>query len=1040
MESPHEHQQNVLLSRIITNVEKLNEAIVVLNKTLQETNIQNMNVELVAQMFKNYQSNVLFHLEATDNMVHAVDETGPRAPKEPPKKIWHATEPPFKGLKAADPSGHKQSGAGDAIVIDSGSSTVRAGWSFDAAPRFTLPPLAARYKDRKLNRHFMFVGSDIFADGTARGQSKNIYEPGTNVPNNWDIVESVLDYVFVKLGLQGSDGGIGRPVVMTEPVANLSYARKTMNEILFELYSAPKVSYGIDSLFSYSYNKGTTGLVVSSAYTSTHMIPVIDTKPIFAHTTRLNWGRFQSAEYLSKLLRLKYPPFPAKITDPQLEDLVNDHCYVSQDYEGELSRFLDWTGLEERDHIIQWPFTEQVVQQKSEEELARQAEKRKEGGRRLQEQAAKMRLEKLVRKEQEVEYYKKLLEDVRAAPNKKEKARMLESDDFDEESQLEKKIKEMERSIRKARNKDVGDLENEPEEPPTYPLLDTPDAELDEEGIKQKRQQRLLKSNHDARARAKAEKEREKARLAEEARLDTEYRENDLDGWLEERRASRQLLHQRIKDRDRFKADLGNRKSLASQMRMKNIANLASDTVTKKRRRGNDEDTFGADDNDWGVYRQIAMPGDQSDDEDEGEDLTANLKNIEAQLLEFDPTFSESQTHDAQKDWTKSLMHVFLHGPWPHDPESQREMHQVHLNVERIRVPEAVFQPSIAGVDQAGVVEIVGDILTQRLRDEDMQSRMLKDIFLTGGNTMFQGFDERMRSDLRALLPAEAPMKVRKAKDPILDAWKGAAKWASSDASKSAFVSRAEYMEKGSDYLKVSFDSSYVMIRRLSVSATIASPISTIPTKLRTSFPHRDRLTMTKANIQVRPALPTDAPSISQLGSTVFRSTFSHSVPAAQMNAYLSEAYTPSAISAALANPNMHIFVAYTPAPTISTPNSPASQPPNTDADAEILGFAHLTLNTSESCVSQYVPAGLIELQRLYISESAQGTGVGTALVTRAQEWALGRGLRWMWLGVWEENPKARRCYERWGWTVVGDHGFDVGGRVDRDLVMVKAL
>ncbi|KAL7950069.1 DASH complex subunit Dad4 domain-containing protein [Trichoderma barbatum] len=68
MESPHEHQQNLLLSRIITNVEKLNEAIVVMNKSLQEINVQNMNVELVAQMFKNYQSNVLFHLEATDNL------------------------------------------------------------------------------------------------------------------------------------------------------------------------------------------------------------------------------------------------------------------------------------------------------------------------------------------------------------------------------------------------------------------------------------------------------------------------------------------------------------------------------------------------------------------------------------------------------------------------------------------------------------------------------------------------------------------------------------------------------------------------------------------------------------------------------------------------------------------------------------------------------------------------------------------------------------------------------------------------------------
>ncbi|KAE8388667.1 DASH complex subunit Dad4 [Aspergillus alliaceus] len=68
MESPHEHQQAVILSRIISNIEKLNESIMAMNKSLQEVNIQNMNVELVAQMFKNYQSNVLFHLEATENL------------------------------------------------------------------------------------------------------------------------------------------------------------------------------------------------------------------------------------------------------------------------------------------------------------------------------------------------------------------------------------------------------------------------------------------------------------------------------------------------------------------------------------------------------------------------------------------------------------------------------------------------------------------------------------------------------------------------------------------------------------------------------------------------------------------------------------------------------------------------------------------------------------------------------------------------------------------------------------------------------------
>lgn len=69
------------------NQEKLNEAIIVLNKSLQvsqnaarryrrlmsvvqEINIQNMNVELVAQMFKNYSSNVVFHLEG-ETMLNA---------------------------------------------------------------------------------------------------------------------------------------------------------------------------------------------------------------------------------------------------------------------------------------------------------------------------------------------------------------------------------------------------------------------------------------------------------------------------------------------------------------------------------------------------------------------------------------------------------------------------------------------------------------------------------------------------------------------------------------------------------------------------------------------------------------------------------------------------------------------------------------------------------------------------------------------------------------------------------------------------------
>lgn len=314
-----------------------------------------------------------------------------------------------------------------------------------------------------------------------------------------------------------------------------------MNEILFECYSAPSVAYGVDSLFAYRYNKGTDGLVVSSSHTSTHVIPVLNSKPLLSNCSRLNWGGLHNSEYLLKLMRLKYPTFPARMVDHQMEDMVRKHCYVAEDYDRELDGYLEWTGLEDRDRVIQYPFTEHIVPEKTEEELARIAERKKESGRRLQEQAAKMRLEKLVKKEQELEYWKDLQRGI-ASETKKEVRRILDAEDLKDEAHLERLIRDLEKSIKRSRNRDLGveETEEQPEEM-TFPLLDVPDEELDEAALKEKRHQRLMKSNVEARQRAKAEKEREKARREEEERLDREKRENDFESWIAERRTNRQV-------------------------------------------------------------------------------------------------------------------------------------------------------------------------------------------------------------------------------------------------------------------------------------------------------------------------------------------------------------------------------------------------------------------------------------------------------------------------------------------------------------------
>lgn len=169
-----------------------------------------------------------------------------------------------------------------------------------------------------------------------------------------------------------------------------------MSELLFEAYLAPSVTYGIDSLFSYSYNKGTSGLVISSSATATHLIPVSNGVGLVPLSTRLNWGAMQSSEYLLKLLQLKYPSFPTRLSSWQAESLMIDHCYVSTNYNRDIEDILrNKERLEKESRVLQFPFTEIVVVQKTEEELAKIAERRKESGRRLQEQAQKMRLEKV---------------------------------------------------------------------------------------------------------------------------------------------------------------------------------------------------------------------------------------------------------------------------------------------------------------------------------------------------------------------------------------------------------------------------------------------------------------------------------------------------------------------------------------------------------------------------------------------------------------------------------------------------------------------
>lgn len=111
-----------------------------------------------------------------------------------------------------------------------------------------------------------------------------------------------------------------------------------------------------------------------------------------------------------------------------------------------------------------------------------------------------------------------------------------------------------------------------------------------------------------------------------------------------------------------------------------------------------------------------------SDDE---EDDFAALAFLESKLLLHDPTFTPAETYDAIDVQRSALMAAFRPR---YDEGDIPGAHRIHLNVERWRVPEAWFGPAAAGVDAAGLGELIEGVL--KGFDINDRTRLVKVVLL----------------------------------------------------------------------------------------------------------------------------------------------------------------------------------------------------------------------------------------------------------------------------------------------------------------------
>ncbi|XP_072223366.1 actin-related protein 5 [Leuresthes tenuis] len=282
------------------------------------------------------------------------------------------------------------------IVIDNGSFQTRAGWAAESdSPHLLFRSVAAR--SRGAARSETQIGNDIPNLEPLRWLLKSQFD--RNVVVNFEIQELIFDHVFTHLGIT-SEGSVEHPIVLTEAPCNPLHCRQMMSELLFECYCVPYVSYGVDGLYSFYHNNSQrklqpphTGIVLSSGYHCSHILPVINGRLDAANCKRVNVAGNQAASYLQRLLQLKYPGHLAAITLSRMEELLHEHSYAAVDYHDELEKWRSPEFYEREVHRMQLPFSGKVpggcvsVEERQ--------ERRAQQLRRLQEINARRREEKL---------------------------------------------------------------------------------------------------------------------------------------------------------------------------------------------------------------------------------------------------------------------------------------------------------------------------------------------------------------------------------------------------------------------------------------------------------------------------------------------------------------------------------------------------------------------------------------------------------------------------------------------------------------------
>lgn len=231
---------------------------------------------------------------------------------------------------------------------------------------------------------------------------------------------------------------------------------------------------------------------------------------------------------------------------------------------------------------------------------------------------------------------------------------------------------------------------------------------------------------------------------------------------------------------------LKSKRSAASKQRQK--AKIAAEIHEAE------DDTF----DDWSLYDGLANKKKKKKKKSKDDVVDAKkVKKVTNQIEELKKLIIETEIKYLGGQKTDLVKSHYM-SQYMRNSEDLTDNSGIRLTVERIRVPEIIFQPHIAAKEQIGLAEIIDNTLQEF--DSKQRLELVRNIFICGGNTAFTGFKTRLENEVRQLMPSGSEIRIINEANFDTSAWRGGRSLLINHSNNDSYwMKLSDYQEQGSD-------------------------------------------------------------------------------------------------------------------------------------------------------------------------------------------------------------------------------------------------